>query len=702
MQFSKSVLLVIEYSIHPPIGVARVGNSPSEFYLSPTSIGGRPIMCNSFGDEVLEDNKIKYVTKFKDKQKRVKRQAAKFRIFKQDSDNPQSKPQKVDLNDKNEVKSVKWFVHLANKKSVWYHFTEFAGDLMIGKDNTYEFHHADTRNSDIEEPKKRRQLIIDFGYRTLDSPRQVKKFQNDDSVPAGYSTSLPYHQIRDKKSPRIGKPVKYLGEVKTDSKNNLIVLGGYGNAGGDEPYRTFAGGEGWYDDISDGPVLCEITLANDEVKMLDAWVIVGPPKFAPELVNITTLDDTMFDVSVRYLYSVPQMYSKESGWNQNFIVNYEHDIEPILKRIGHYRWVANVPSMMDFCMPAFDLKDNSEKNKKNRKAFFNYFRRAPENESGYGGDAQILFSNKTNEKKNDYINGIPLMPLNCGSNAVDNHVLDKFVTLSRTQYFLLEQWSEGKFTAGKSDDILGMIPLDHADIGNCVGAPMCPGVEVTWSVRNPSIYSKPFHIKHKTKNLDDYTKVGLDPKHDETAPLGQTGGGCEPGDLTKRMAIPWMSDLFECNVNHINFTDVDKNLNPETDLEAPPMYYSYWWPPQAPWDVILGITDPEEDDDEIKRKEAAIKELEQAGVFPGQQVNYIRGIHSHMQMVRAWWHLGFIVNQNEDEHRDEYPYFVEKERNHEQFEVVALAAGNRANIVGTGVTRFAPGFYLKDNIGETL
>ena len=92
--------MVIEYKIHPSIGVARLGNS-GEFYLSPTKIGGRPIECNQYGDEIYDDKGIKFVKRFKDKQKRVKKQAAKFKIFKHDVS---KKPEEIDLTDKTKIK----------------------------------------------------------------------------------------------------------------------------------------------------------------------------------------------------------------------------------------------------------------------------------------------------------------------------------------------------------------------------------------------------------------------------------------------------------------------------------------------------------------------------------------------------------------------------------------------------------------------
>jgi len=691
----------VEYKIHPSIGIARLGNS-GEFYLSPIKIGGRPVQCTKFGDECVdsENGKFKYVKKFKDAHKKVKKQAAKFRIFKHDSSKAQ--PEEIDLSDKTLIKKVKWTVHLANKKAAWYHFTEFKGDLMVGENNTYENRkdeNAQWRNKEIK-GDDRKNLIIDYGPRSVNSPKMSLKFMKNDQT-KGYRVREPKFQKKNNHKPVYGKRINFLGEIISDSKNNLVVLGGNGSSGGDELFATFAGGETWFDDISDGSVICEITLPDGSEIVLDAWVIVGPPKFAPELENITTLDDVMFDMAIQYFDAVPEIYTKEMGWKSNFEVNYERDIEPIIKRIGGYRWVANVPSMMDFCMPSFDMRDNSSKNLSNRETYFKYFRKPPDKYKGTGGQPNQLFSNE------DFLNGIPLMPVNAGSNSVSNTLVDKFVDLSRTQYFFLEQWSKGKFTTGKSEDILGFSELDHADVGNCVGAPLCPGIEVTWSIKNPTIYDGPYKIKHKNQNpegkgkfdLDYYKNNGLDPEWDETAPPEEFALGCEPGDLTKRMADPWVSDLFECNINHINFTDEDRSITSGFQLEEPPTYLSYWWPPQSPWDVILGVTDTGETD-ERKKKKKAKSEIKAAGASAGEQVNFIRGIHNHIELVYAWSYLGFIVNQNEDENREEYPYFVEKERNHEEFELSAVATANNVNIVDPFGVRFEHGYHLKKNLIE--
>ena len=86
-----------------------------------------------------------------------------------------------------------------------------------------------------------------------------------------------------------------LGEIRSDDDNLLLVLGGYGNAA--SPAGNTIGGfwqnEGWYDDVSDGPVTASITLRSDgsTPAVEGAWVIVAPPKFAPHQDSVITLYD---------------------------------------------------------------------------------------------------------------------------------------------------------------------------------------------------------------------------------------------------------------------------------------------------------------------------------------------------------------------------------------------------------------------------
>jgi hypothetical protein len=627
------------YVIAPSIGVARLGNSRTAFYVEPETIGGLPLECDQQGNV---ESKPVFVTRFKDEHGAVKRQAARFRVFRV---GPDGDAAEMTL-DSPDVQSISWAVHLANKKAAWYEFSELQGNLLYGPQNSYVAQNVGPRNSDVEGQKARQKLIIDPGPRTIEGPRKHLSFDKP-SVPVGYKfASFPA-------LPKFGKQVTTLGEIRTDSSGRLLVLGAFGDSGGNEKLKNFGGADTWHDDISDGPVSCVLTLKSGETVSLKAWCIVGSPKFAPELVNISTLDDTMFDVAVRHLGARPDIY-KAGKYDAEYIADFETEVRPVLDRPGTYRWVANVPSMNSFSPPPFDARDEAAATAPLRQAYFELFR-DPGPENAIGPSHNVLFSAM----------GIPLMPLNAGSNSVDNTEVDKFTALTETQYFFLKQWAGGKFKTGSAPDAPLHVRLTRASMGNCVGNPFCPGIEVAWTTRNPNIYDKPWSIRHRDL---DYSATGLDPSRDET----ENADGCEPGDLTKRMAIPWQADFYQCSVQNINFTDPAHNnekdpTKPGETWQKPPVYYTYWWPPQSPWQIITGELDP--------------KIANEHGEPAGSQVLYSRGITGFDDMIKRWSYLGFIANQSTGPYRELFPYFTEQERAHDKFviapahRVAELAAG---------------------------
>ncbi|MGM3309146.1 CTQ-dependent lysine 6-oxidase LodA [Anabaena sp. WFMT] len=636
------------YSIYPSVGVARVGNSNTDFFLAPDKIGGLPIECDAYGNERQEP-----FSEFKDETGKVKRQGQKFRIYRKDSIFPHHEEELTLVHE--EVESIQWTVHLANKKAAWYQFSEYKGNLLFGENNSYQAQGVDFRNKNTED---RQTLIIDPGPRNISGINESIEISRD-NIPAGY-----VHGNFPPPDPKYGYSIDKLGDLKTDDEGRLVVLGGFGKSGGDEPLSSYGGADTWYDDISDGSVICTITLKNQEVYTLKAWVVTGPPHFAPEITNISTWDDTMFDVGVRYFNLVPNMY-QDGTWNENFDANYQRDILPIIQRISGYHWVANVQSMIAFSSNIFDFSDPSNGNKVNRQQYFSYFRQ-PElpNPATFPGSRQYtLFSD----------DHVPMMPLNSGSNSVSNVNIEKFLALTQTQYFLLQQWADGKFNNDPNyEPYAGVDERNSASAGNVVGLPQCPGIEVTWTTQNPVIYEEAYQIQQK--QVDD--TYGLTPSRDECE-----GGGCEPGDLTKRMAIPWQADFFNCSVQFINFTDPDTNKDGSPAAPKPPTYYSYWWPPQAPWDVIGG--------DETALAQAT------SGIPAGLQVNFIRGVNSYKQMVnQGWSYLAFVRNKNSGQNGQMFPYLVETERNNDMFSYQSVPISQiteRPDDNGTDVQVF----YLK-------
>jgi L-lysine 6-oxidase len=480
------------------------------------------------------------------------------------------------------------------------------------------------------------------------------------TIPADYPHgSFP---VYGSAGPKQGYPINTLGSAVTDNAGRLVVIGAYGRAGGDEPISSYGGANTWHDDIADGAVTCKLILSSGEVLDMSAWVIIGSPKFAPELVNITTVDDILYDVGVRYLSLDPALYS--GGFNDQYQASYEDDIRPILERMASYQWVANVQSMTAAATPGFDLRDPGAANLENRRSLLAQFRNPD--------SAQTLWAP----------NRAPALPLNSGSNSVSDELIVKFSTLTVTQYFLMQQWAAGRFTPGPRTGPQPVSPLDRAGPGNATGEPVSPGIEVTWSMRNPTLYDRPYHIKPR-RSPSDYRQHGLDPGYNETVATtltSNTGFGCEPGDLTKRMAIPWQADFFQCTLQYVNFTNPE--VNKVNGIPLPPTFYAYWWPPQSPWDVLGGA--------ETTAEQTA------TGLPAGVQVNFARGVNSFVDMITSWKYLGFIHNQSVGPHRHWYPYFVEVERNNDRFAMASVAVGGISNVLDATNVTFMPTWFLRD------
>ena len=86
---------IVSYKIHPGLGIARVGNSPTEFYVGP--LAPREVPSPESG--------------FKDKLGRIKRQAAEFRVYGYNKDGVAVKEITAD------DAEIVWNVHLVNRRA---------------------------------------------------------------------------------------------------------------------------------------------------------------------------------------------------------------------------------------------------------------------------------------------------------------------------------------------------------------------------------------------------------------------------------------------------------------------------------------------------------------------------------------------------------------------------------------------------------
>lgn len=309
------------YKIHPSIGIARVGNSPTQFYVGSEISGVPPIEIVNGRETSLQ--------KYKDENGRLKRQAARFRIFEfeQDATGALSAGREITANEA----TIEWQVHLVNSKAAGQKFNSDSGEL---------------RNPGVP----REQLIIDPGVRSI-SGRQQQTVKFDGGKFLGVEV--------------------YLGELQTDASGRLLVLGGRGHCASvpeGVAMTDFANNDQWHDDVSDGSVTAKITFPGQPPRDIDqpAWVIVTPPDFAPEIEGIVTLYDIAYQAAVtRGWLSAPTQPSFRS------------DIFPIVNRAASLRWVNQWNLWNAIPQDWKKLSDRQDSNAQLRKQVFDFVTQPP-------------------------------------------------------------------------------------------------------------------------------------------------------------------------------------------------------------------------------------------------------------------------------------------------------------------------------------
>jgi len=502
-----------KYRIHPAIGFARVGTSP-ETYLAPELSG---TTANAGGT-------------FRDATGRLKRQAVRFRVF--ETDDATGAVREITVGPGG-AKSIAWTVDLKNKKSVWFAFAGIVGEGPAG----YPAGHP-LRNASITVDRDKK-LIIDPLARTIVATgaaltREISK--GTSPTPAAETWPGPLNGG--------AKTISSLGTMAVDPEGRLTVAGGLGTSGttGAIPADgelNFDNNDGWFDDVSDGPIAATITFADDSTAIGEsAWLAVAPPDYAPPIENIVTVHDLLYDLGLRFFGLDPAVFSMPAAGAQGAFVaafqpSFTREIYPILKRALAYQWVIE-DADFHAGSPRFNIptlaapKSAAETPATNPR--FRIFRRMRNPDAPLAGGPGTM--PKLNADGIDYTT----------PNALQ-------FTITRYQYFALKQWSDGIFLSdwtgspAAPDATITPSGLDRASLEAACGGSFYPGMEIGWTLRDPRVYLAPFEYR--------FRKLAV------AGPTGLTAG-----DATKRMAIPWQADFLDCR--------------------------DHWWPAQRPDDVFKG------------------------------------------------------------------------------------------------------------------
>ncbi|XXY50161.1 LodA/GoxA family CTQ-dependent oxidase [Sorangium sp. So ce269] len=621
--------LIAYCRIYPGLGIARVGNSPDAFLIGPENPGAPAAVPGGY----------------KDAQGRVKRQAARFRIYAYDAEGRA-------LGELTAAHAtIRWRVELANRKASFTRFTSKVDDRPEGE-----------RNPDVK-GEDRAGLEIRPGPRVITGKSERGAVYRFDSGTFRYPLGQGKYETR--KVP--------LGELQTDAEGRLLVLGGFGKSasalpdnpignpktGTEGQLNDYANNVGWYDDISDGPVSATVEVDGESIEVRgNAHVLVAPPDFAPDLINIVTLHDV-----AREAWS-PAPPAE---------VTYYRDVLPILRRVAELRWV-NANALRghgpgrggDFLDPKVEkqLASPGEESAALRQEIFRRVRTPAavsfhpntRSTSAVQGSGDIAFyapRQKTAQteaasawtrietplaRDQAYAQFMPILAGDGGDPEQGNPA--KWMTLLPSQYEILCRWAEGDFTPGERPTPragLESYPvdeqpeaLDRAALERCVGGPFAPGIEMTYIAADRRSWAEPFR-------------------------LSPSFG---PGDVTKHMALPWQADFYECK--------------------------THWWPAQRPDDVVtqaefervwarVGAQDrpgillellggrapwdrglrPNEDEDEDASASASEDQDED------EDKMRLRAYVGDNDMVELWHQLGFVVRK---QGRNGDEVFVETER----------------------------------------
>jgi hypothetical protein len=637
------------FRVHPAIGIGRVGDS-EEFYIEPVTaagvkqpsglMGGLPVKPGTEDTPITADD-------FRDKDGNVKRQAARFRIYAYPAGSSGQYPNGggtlVALGstvDGKKIVDIVWTVHLANKKLN--NFSTVSKDpndpsnTIFAGIEAYEppgnlskliLRNPDYKGkTDRNDPLRLRELFIDAGPRAIKaSGGTATVLAFDAATPAAYADNkgaivpVPsYPKSFPSDFNKLDQPLgalTSLGDIRVDEKGGLIVGGGYAKAAGiilngrNPPLEHATENDKWYDDAADGPVNAVLVFNDNTTATVQAgWYVTGDPGYAPQTRNIVSVWDDVYDVWVRELDLNPALFSN-GQFQSSYKPSFPDDIQPIFHGAMLQRWNTNLPSV------------------------------AISNHDVIGAikptdDPTSKIPNLTTLIRNpastaDIATGAPLMPLSLGD------AMKSFLTVSQTQYFLLNQWHAKVYAPGPGPKLGPGEMLDKITLENCLGGRYSPGIEVSFPIRDINIYIQdwqqqdcgPFRINAASL---DYSKATKDKPFLTFGYIPLQPIPLEPGDISKFMSVPWFTDYNSCGT-HL------ADPNPPTNNTL------FWsWPadrPFAAYPVSLCNYDPKSKTWTVGQQVYCVRGPGTETPYPAQYGRF----QKYADFVDNWFKVGFII-----------------------------------------------------------
>jgi L-lysine epsilon oxidase-like protein len=607
-----------QYRIHPAVGIARVGNAvrsdtSDDFYFIGPEFPEVPANIDPLSGtqglfKMTADG-------------RLKPQAARFRIFEYEkqADGKFQPIGEVKVSDVSRRVTIDWTVHLANRKASFCRFLGQAGaedtPLFASYSNTDPILRA--RNQDVKTLAVRQErLELDPGKRSIaGGATTVMDFAVDHDL----SETKPNGETKLK--------IKTLGQLRSDRDGHLVVIGGIGQSDFDgavhEQIGTFANNEGWFDDVSDGPVTATLTIDGTPFAVAGAWVLVGPPDFAPAIRSYHSMYDSVIDLIVREmdipaddgLFAGPLAHIAEmrADWKTNgtikdFKPRFTRDIAPILtsiariQRVHEYRMgtaqdpqggpLANYHGSMNLLN--FGNLGGQGSLQATRQALFDRLR---DPNSFDAPPPRTILPSLMPSVLGDYYG-----KANDRGGPTDPAYLH---SVTRLQFALLRAWNAGDFVedwgqVSPSAPAITPAGIDRAALENTSGGAFFPGMEVSWMFVKKVVWESPFRLALGRK-------IGTIPVPGAT----RRDLIVEAGTFSQQMAVPWQADFTACAAETVQDDSVPGKIRRVA-----------WWPTNRP--------------DEVFSESTPNVRQSWAREANGTPFNY-------KAMVERWWTLGFVV-----------------------------------------------------------
>lgn len=568
---------IVSVAVYPPIGLARIGNAAGEdeYILASEVIGGLPDLR---GGLRAADG-------------RLKRQAVRFRAY------ARLKDDSIMELTASVGAEVTWRVEVANLKAGWYEFRQ-AMDLPDGISLPAPRRNAAEANRDLLDIRPRARSIAG-------TSRKGPEFAFDDGT-------------------FFGKRV-YLGELRTDDEGRLIFLGGLGTSShkvdGTSP-TTFANNDFWHDDTSDGPVRAIVKLDGGVFEAEPGYVVVAPPNYAPGLFGVVTMDDVVRDIFVA-----------QGGLPAPRVTSFTQDIWPIFDRmtgLGFVNHGAFVTHGMGSPLDARDplvierLGDGTPAGAGWRKAVASLF--LSPGRSGPAEHARLpqVFGDAYGEDREGF-----------------KWKLER-LAITPVMHAHLMRWSDGEFQSDWPgappvppvfDSLTPADQVEHLKrcaLHECLGGPFHPGIELTWTLRRPSMWTHPYRLKLIAEGQRAAQDFGDQLTPEACLAADGPWSAVGPGVLTRWLGVPWQTDEASCNS--------EAEYSPSLYLSMPT-----FWGARVP--------------DQVLSREAWSR-VTAVGASPAQRLKHYlfredwlrdirgRGYEERIDlMVKEWWRLGVITSR---------------------------------------------------------